>query len=224
MLTRDIRVSYWEISIVVSQIIQVPSNECSKLQPSKCSAEIKWYCTEPHALHAMLASNKTILLKNAQNPKTPQGLFITFPETHPSIPLNPKKEEMKYRVPLVATHTHLINSSSGRFVPSSETRLRKGERGPATPRNCASAYQLPTKTKVPSPTKTHSRCDPAFPMETIRNASKECQDEAPRWWNNGVSTSPFRAWRFGFLLVPERIRSSDLSFWRAWMVLLKLVS
>ncbi len=151
--------------------------------------------------------------------------ILLFPSSKPK---NKKKGKTEYRVPLArslaANHTHLINSSSGRFVPSSEKLLLKGESGPATPRNCASAYQLPTKTKVPSPTKTHRRCDPAFPMETIRNASKECQDEAPRWWNNGVSTSPFRACRFGFLLVPERIRSSDLSFWRAWMVLCKLVS
>ena len=166
----------------------------------------------------MLASKK-IFKKPLRTPKRHRVFLLLF--RRPILLSWETKEKMQSPA---ATHTHLINSSSGRFVPSSEIRLRKSESGPATPRNCASAYQLPTKTKVPSPTKTHSRCDPAFPMETIRNASKECQDEAPRWWNSGVWTSPFRAWRLGFLLVPERIRSSDLSFWRAWMVLLKLVS
>jgi hypothetical protein len=121
-------------------------------------------------------------------------------------------------------YTHLINSSSGLFNPSSEYLLLNGEIPPWAPRNWSIAYQLPTATKVPSPTKTHTKCDPALPTETIRNASNECQDEAPRWWNNGVSTSPFSAWRLGFAAVPERIRRSDLFFCWAWIVLFHLVS
>lgn len=86
--------------------------------------------------------------------------------------------------------------------------------------------RIPAQTARPRRDRRRSRLRPSVqirtlrrPRETISAASKECQEEAPRWWKRGVITSPFRRCMSGDSLGPERIRSSDRFFWKVWMTL-----
>jgi hypothetical protein len=58
-----------------------------------------------------------------------------------------------------------------------------------------------------------------LPRDTIRAASNECHDDAPRWWKRGVTTSPFSRCMKGDSFVPVRILRSVLFFCRVWMTL-----
>ena len=170
-----------------------------KIQPAKlrCCSHIWYY---------------SFLLRQTLINRNSAGLLVAIYETSP----------LKFK--RCYAYTHLINTSSGLLRPSSETRLLNGERLPLTPRKCTNTTQRLTNTNVTTPTKSQSRWDPSLPTETIKDASKECHEDAPRWWNKGVSTLPFKACRLGFSIVPGRMRSSDLFFCRAWIVLVHSMS
>lgn len=74
-----------------------------------------------------------------------------------------------------------------------------------------------SETTNDTPTRIDRCC--RCPTQFIREASKLCQDDEPRWRNNGVSTNPFSMCRRGELVIPPRIRREERFSWRVKMVL-----
>ena len=81
--------------------------------------------------------------------------------------------------------------------------------------------RLNTKTAIPIiiPINKIPICVSDFPSNTTNAPSKECHEEEPRWWNKGVTTSPFRLCKLGFSFRPARTLRSVLFIWRVWTAL-----
>jgi hypothetical protein len=140
---------------------------------------------------------------------------ITPRLTMQSINARKSKEPNRYALLKLSSISSKTDPSGLRDLPHDEA-VRRLRRRRSIPAHTA----IPsTQTNTTKPMPRLQTRPSILPRETIRAASNECHDDAPKWWKRGVTTSPFSRCRKGNSFGPVRIRRSDLFFWKVWMTL-----